>query len=192
MRRALQLVDLLLIAAVFVAFGIFSPDWVVLAAYVAAVAYIAFLRRQDLFLHFAVASVLAAVWAFLGRAEYGYNQPFVVVAGINAFALFGWAAGLFACYLLFSHEERLHRLRGFWRQFGLFLAIYWPLLIAAETLSYHVFDIRNLAAAAYPGLPVCDCIHAPPWMQALYFGMGPAYFVICWALRLEKGRPPAV
>lgn len=188
MRRGLLLADILFVAAVFLGFGIFSPDWVVLAAYVAAVAYLVVTRRQSLFLHFSVASALAATWAFLGRAEYGYNQPFLVVAGVNAFALFGWAAGLFACYLLFSHEERLRRVRGFGRQLLLFCVIYWPLLILAETLAYHAFGIHNLAAAAYPGLPICDCIHAPPWMQTLYFAMGPLYFSICYALRLERGR----
>ena len=185
-RPFLLTVDALLVALVIALFGIFPADQVVIVAYLSTILYLVVTKRTNLFLHFTVASAMAAIWAFLGRSEYGYNQPFLVVDGINLFALFGWAAGLFASYLLFSHEEHVFRLKGFARQLGLFVAIYWPLLIAAETVAYHVFDIHNLAARAYPGLPLCDCLHAPRWMQALYFAMGPAFFAICWSLRLER------
>ncbi len=185
-RPFLLTVDALLVALVIALFGVFPADQVVIVAYLAIILYLVVTRRANLFLHFAVASSMAAIWAFLGRGEYGYNQAFLVINGVNLFALFGWAAGLFAAYLLFSHEEHIFRLKGFGRQIGLFAAIYWPLLVAAETVAYHVFDIRNVAASAYPGLPLCDCIHAPPWMQAVYFAMGPIFFAICWSLRLEN------
>jgi len=187
-RPFLLAVDLLLVAIVIASFGVFSADQVVLVAYLSTILYLVVTRRTNLFLHFAVASAMAALWAFLGRNEYGYNHPFLVVAGINAFPLFGWAAGLFATYLLFSHEEHIFRLKGFVRQIGLFLAIYWPLLVLAESLAYHVFNIHNLAASSYVGLPICDCLHAPRWMQALYFAMGPMFFAVCWSLRLERKR----
>lgn len=187
-RPLLLAIDLLLIAIVVASFGVFSADKVLLAAYFSAIAYLLVTRRTNLFLHFFVASVLASLWAFLGRAEYGYNQPFFLINGINAFPLFGWAGGLFASYLVFSHEEHAFGLKGFARQFGLYLLVYWFLLVLAETLSYHVFDIHNLAASGYAGLPICDCIHAPRWMQALYFAMGPIYFSICWMFRLEGKR----
>ncbi len=185
-RPFLLTVDALLIALVIALFGIFPADQVVIVAYLAIILYLVVTRRTNLFLHFTVASTMAALWAFLGRSEYGYNHPFLVVDGVNLFSLFGWAAGLFASYLLFSHEEHVFRLKGFARQLGLFLVIYWPLLVLAETVAYHVFDIHNLASAAYVGLPICDCLHAPRWMQALYFAMGPMFFAICWSLRLEN------
>lgn len=179
-------VDALLVLLVIALFGIFPADKVVAGAYLSIIAYLVVTRRTNLFLHFAVASVISAVWAYLGRAEYGYNHAYLVVGGINLFPLFGWAAGLFAAYLLFSHEEHVFRLQGFVRQFALFALIFWPMLVFAETVAYHVFNVRNVAAAAYPGLPFCDCIHAPAWMQAVYFAMGPVFFTICWALKLEK------
>ena len=187
-RPFLLAIDALLIALVIALFGVFSADQVVFAAYFLTILYLVVTRRTKLFLHFAVASVIAALWAYLGRAEYGYNQPFLVIGGMNAFPLFAWAAGLFATYLLFSHEEHVFRLKGFGSQLGLFLAIYWPLLILAETVAYHVFNIHNVASAAYVGLPLCDCLHAPRWMQALYFAMGPIFFTLCWSLRLERKR----
>ncbi len=187
-RPSLLTVDALLVALVIALFGIFSADQVVIVAYLSTILYLVVTKRTNLFLHFAVASAMAAIWAFLGRSEYGYNQPFLAVGGISLFALFGWAAGLFASYLLFSHEEHIFHRKGFLRQLGLFVAIYWPLLIVAETVAYHVFDIHNLAASAYVGLPLCDCLHAPRWMQALYFAMGPMFFAICWSLRLERTR----
>ena len=190
-RPFLLTLDLLLVAIVIASFGIVPADQAVIVAYLFAILYLVVTRRTNLFLHFAVASAMAGLWTFLGRAEYGYNQAFIVVGGVNLFSLFAWAAGLFSAYLLFSHEEEVFRLRGFARQLGLFVLVYWPLLLFAETVAYHVFDIHNLASAAYPGLPVCDCLHAPRWMQALYFAMGPAFFAICWSLRLEnrsKGR----
>ena len=184
-------VDALLVTLVVALFGIFPADQVVTVAYLSTVLYLVVTKRTNLFLHFAAASAIAALWAYLGRGEYGYNHSYLVVGGVNLFPLFGWAAGLFAAYLLFSHEEHVFRLKGFARQLGLFVAIYWPLLVLAETVAYHVFDIHNVAAAAYPGLPLCDCLHAPVWMQALYFAMGPIYFAICWSLRLErKPRSP--
>lgn len=185
-RPFLLTVDALLVALVIALFGIFPADQVVIVAFLSTILYLVVTKRTNLFLHFAAASAIAALWAYIGRGEYGYNQPFLVVGGINLFPLFGWAAGLFATYLLFSHEEHVFRLKGFGNQLCLFLAIYWPLLIFAETVAYHVFNIHNVASASYQGLPLCDCLHAPRWMQALYFAMGPLYFAVCWSLRLEN------
>ena len=64
--------------------------------------------------------------------------------------------------------------------------IFWALLILAEVLGYHVFEIRNAATGMYPGLPICDCIHAPPWMQAVYFALGPLYYGLLKMFKLER------
>lgn len=186
MLRSFLLIDVILVAIVLFSLGVFPPDWVVLISYLFLIGYLIHTRRTNLFQHLTVATVIALIWAVLGRGEYGYNQTFLSVFGVNFFPLFGWAAGLFAAYLLFSHQEQKHHAKGFQHQMAVFVAIFWPLLIFAETIAYHAFNIRNIAAADYPGLPICDCMHAPPYMQAVYFLMGPLYFMICWKLRLER------
>jgi hypothetical protein len=49
-----------------------------------------------------------------------------------------------------------------------------------------VFNIQNVATASYPGLPICDCIHAAPWMQFAYFAMGPIYYLLIHSLKLNR------
>ncbi len=58
-------------------------------------------------------------------------------------------------------------------------------LISVETIAYHLFGMQNLTAAAYPGIPICNCMHAQPWMQLSYFLLGPIYFI---ALKVFKVR----
>ncbi len=186
MSRSFLLIDILIVSIAIFSLGVFRPDVVVIIAFAFTILYLIITHRSNLFEHLAVSTVLALVWAVVGRHEYGYNQTFVAIGGVNLFPLFVGATGLFATYLLFSHQELRHRAKGFQHQLFVFLAIYWPLLIFVETIAYHVFNIRNVAAAEYPGLPICDCMHAPPYMQAVYFLMGPLYFAICWKLRLER------
>ena len=56
--------------------------------------------------------------------------------------------------------------------------MFWFGLLGIETISYHILEIRNLATANYKGLPICNCVHAPLWMQISYFIIGPLYFLV--------------
>lgn len=107
--------------------------------------YILLTRRKSLYYHFAIASIVASVWMFIAKDEYGYNRDFITVAGINFYPLFAWAIGLFGAYVLYSHYEHILKEQGFLRKFLLFAAFYWPLLISVEMIAYHIFNIRNLA-----------------------------------------------
>jgi hypothetical protein len=42
------------------------------------------------------------------------------------------------------------------------------------------------ATFGYPGLPLCDCIHAPRWVQVTYLSMGPIYFGLAEWLGLNR------
>lgn len=185
-KKQLLIADKFIYVLVVFLLGIFSPDYVVIAAYLLVIPYVLLTQRKSLYYHFIVSSVIALMWMLIAKGEYGYNRDFLTLAGINLYPLFAWAIGLFGAYLIYSHYEHILKEQGFLRQFLLFVAFYWPLLIAVETIAYHVFDIRNIAAASYLGLPICDCIHAPKWMQAAYFAMGPVFFSVCYALKLEN------
>ena len=63
-------------------------------------------------------------------------------------------------------------------KFAKFSFIYFFLLVTAEYLAYHHLNIQNISTSQYQGLPFCDCLHAPRWMQFSYFAMGPVFFIL--------------
>lgn len=185
-KTQLLIADKVVYILVVLLLGIFKPDYVVIAAYLLIIPYILITQRKSLYYHFVVASLVALVWMLIAKGEYGYNRDFLIVFDINLYPLFAWAIGLLGAYVIYSHYEHILKEQGFLRQFLLFVAFYWPLLISVEAIAYHIFNIRNLATAAYSGLPICNCIHAPRWMQAAYFAMGPIFFAICYTMKLEN------
>jgi hypothetical protein len=40
--------------------------------------------------------------------------------------------------------------------------------------------------ANFKGIPIAECIHAPSWMQAIYFAMGPAYYTACSLYKTKR------
>lgn len=166
--------------------GLFRPDYVVIAVFFLIIPYLILTQRRTLFYHLVVAFLVALIWMLIAKNEYGYNQNFLTLSGINLFPLFAWTVGMFAIYVIYSHYEHILMEHGFIRQLLLFMAFYFPFLIATETIAYHLFNIHNLAANSYQGLPLCDCIHAPRWMQSAYFAIGPIFFSVCRALKLEN------
>lgn len=185
-KKQLLIADKSIYVFVILLLGFFSPDYVVIAAYFLAIPYILLTQRKSLLQHFAVASLIAFAWMIIAKNEYLYNLEFLTLFGINLYPLFAWAIGLFGVYVIYSHYKHMLKEQGFLRQIVLFVAFYWPLLIGTETIAYHIFDIKNIATASYPGLPFCDCIHAPRWMQISYFLLGPLFFAVCYYLRLEN------
>lgn len=173
------LIDKLAFVTVISLFAVVPPDVLVILIYVFMVPYLFLTHRRRELPFFMLASALALAWMLLAQSQYGYNQAFLSFYGLNLFALFAWATGLFGAYLLSSHWEALLPIHNKWRRLGLFLLFYWPILISAETLFYHVFNVQNLATANYAGLPICNCLHAPQWMQIAYFALGPLYFMLC-------------
>ena len=131
-----------------------------------------------------LAAALAGAWLYASNGFYQYEYAYFSFRGLNVFPLAMWLWGLFLFYCLYlALEERFldkyRPGRSFWLRFLLYCGLYWIFLIALESFGYHVLGIRNVAAGGYPGLPFCDCIHAPSWMQAAYLMMGPLYFLLC-------------
>ncbi|MFH1533469.1 MAG: hypothetical protein ABID64_00885 [Nitrospirota bacterium] len=126
-----------------------------------------------------MASVLSVAWVYIASNQYGYNSEMLKIFGLNTYPLFAWAIVLFIFVNLYFFLENVLEFSGKIKKILLFMGLYWSLLILGETIWYHVFDIQNVATAMYSGLPICDCLHAPLWMQVSYFAMGPVYFVMC-------------
>ena len=142
--------------------------------------------KKNLFYHFLVAFLVASIWLLFANKECEYNHDFLAINGFNWFTWLAWGLGLFFVYILYLLVVNKIKPKNFIQKFLIFLIIYWPFLILAETVGYYTFNIHNIAAANYPGLPICHCMHAPLWMQIGYFSLGPIYFLICYLLKLEN------
>lgn len=185
-KKQLIIVDTLIFVIVILLLGVFRPDFLMIGVYFMLYLYLFLTARKAAFYHLYVSSLVALIWMLIANGQYGYNQEFITIFGLNVYPFFAWASGLFAAYLIYSHWEHKLKSAGFLKKLILFVAIYWLIIISLETIAYHVFNIRNLSTAVYAGLPICDCIHAPVWMQISYLLLGPIYFGICELIGLEN------
>lgn len=185
-KKQLLIIDIIISIIVIILLGIINADYIVIAVYFLTIPYLIITRRKNSLYHLLIATLVAFVWMIIARNFYGYNQNFISILGINTFPFFAWSIGLFSVYLIYSHYEHILKQKGYARQILLFLIFFIPLLLFIETMGYHVFNIHNLATQQYPGIPICNCIHAPSWMQISYFLLGPIFFIICLILRLEN------
>ncbi len=177
--------DISLVVVIVLLAGIFRSDYVFLTVFLLILPYIYLTNRKKFIPHYLLAIAVGIVWMTVGHGQYGYNQDYLNVLGFNAYPLFGWPIGLFGMYLIYIHVRRYIKHNKLVYQLGLYSIIYWILLLAGETVFYHVFNVHNEATAQYIGLPICDCLHAPAWMQLVYFSLGPLYFIIIKLLRLD-------
>ncbi|MBU0982044.1 hypothetical protein KKC94_05120 [Patescibacteria group bacterium] len=174
----LLIADELLSVIIILAITLLRPDYLFIGVYVLIIPYLILSRRTRLLPNLVISSIIAIIWTYLASSMYDYNHVYITILGMNAYPLFGWAIGLFGVYMIFSHYGYRFKKCRFTKKLLLFCLMYWILLIIAETVAYHIFNIHDLATAAYSGLPLCNCMHAPHWMQAAYFAMGPIYFLI--------------
>ena len=152
-----------------------SPDSTLAAAYFLTIPYF-WRARPRLLRTLALASGVALAWTFLGNGHYRYAWDYLRVGNISFLPFFAWALGLTGAFVFTEHaQERLQR-PTLAKKLLLYAAIYYSMLIAIETIVYHLFLLKNAATAAYPGLPLCNCIHAPRWMQVTYGALGPLCF----------------
>jgi hypothetical protein len=185
-RKPLLIIDIVFSIIVLFLTFIFKSEFILITTFFLIIVYLIISDRKKFFYHFLTASIVATLWMIVAKKEYGYNHDFITILGYNAFPLFSWAIGLFCVYVLYSYLEHLFHEDGFIKKFILFTILFIPILLIAETLGYHVFDIHNIATAKYTPLPICNCIHAPWWMQLSYILLGPIYFIICYLLNLEN------
>lgn len=185
-KNQLIIADKALYIIIFLLLGLLRPDIVMMVVYFSLYPYLFLTKRKKAINHLLIASVVSLGWMLIANSQYKYNQKMFLIFSLNSYPLFTWAVGLFAAYLIYSHWEPIIKKHSLIKKMLLFVAFYWSLLIIAETLAYHGFNIKNLATASYAGLPFCNCIHAPIWMQISYLMLGPIYFGICELIGLEN------
>ena len=170
--------DKALFFLMFVLLGLIRPDMLVIMGYLILFPYLYWTGRKKYLKPLLISSVLAVLWMVIAKNQYNYNTKMMQIQGVSLFPLFAWALGLFIFYLIASSSFSGVSRR--WIRVLLILTMYWVMLIFIESIAYHVFHIQNAGAAMYSGLPVCDCIHAPAWMQIVYLGMGPVYLLLMY------------
>lgn len=185
-KKQLIIADKIIYVFVVLLLGVLRPDALMIGVYFMLYPYLFLTARKSAFYHLFISSIIALIWMIIVKNQYGYSREMMAIFGLNSFPLFAWASGLFATYLIYSHWEHILRKQGWLKKMLLFVAFYWPILISVETIAYHVFNIKNLATTAYVGLPICDCIHAPRWVQISYLALGPLYFAVCELIGLEN------
>lgn len=158
--------------------GLFHRGAAVLIPYSLAWLTIIVLRKKEYAAALSLSTVLGIIWVYIGRNLYLYKNEALVVGGINMFTLASFALGLLGVYIIYRQFLAKLRYRKYYRQIILYIGIYWTLLISFEWAGYHIFDIKNEAAAAYPGLLFFNCLHAPPFMQIAYLSFGPVFFLL--------------
>lgn len=187
-KRQLVVADIVVsfIVVALILFGVFRLDFLMVWVYLLIYPYLFLTARKNAFYHLYVSSLMALVWVFIANSNYEYNKVALKIFGLNAYPLFAWACGFFAVYMIYSQWEHKIKSVSFLKRFLLFTGLYLVFLIFVETFAYHVFGIMDIATVSYSGLPICDCIHAPVWMQIAYLSMGPIYFGICELIGLEN------
>lgn len=185
-RNQLIIIDKVLFVLLIMLLGLFRPDTLVIFTYFMLYPYLFLTKRKNAILHLIVSSLISIIWVIIANNQYGYNREIILIFGLNSFPLFAWSVGLFGIYLIYSYWEHKLKDLNFISKLIIFSIVYIILLIAVETIAYHLFNIQDLATAMYPGLPICNCIHAPIWMQISYLLMGSIYFTICSLLGLEN------
>lgn len=183
-RKTLLFADKIISIIVILLLGLIRPDFLVMSVYILLFPYLYLTQRKEALNHLAVSSLIALAWVIFANSHYNYNFETLKIFGLNSYPLFSFAVGLFAGYILYSHWE--HKVKRWCSKLLLFSLIYWPLLILVETVAYYSFGIHNVATGIYAGLPICNCMHAPIWMQISYFLIGPIYFIICELLEFEN------
>jgi len=183
-RQPFILADALATILFFASIGI-SVDFLILLILILPVPYLLLTGRKDLFPALLLAFAMSLAWGIPASSLYVYKTSRFVIGPLNLYPICYWAMGLFGAYFLFRTFRP--RIKRFWMRWLSFSLFFWTGLVVIETVSYHVFGLKDLATANYCGLPVLDCIHGPLVMKAVYFTMGSLYFLLLALLEKSGG-----
>ena len=125
-----------------------------------------------------LAFAVAATWTYATRQMYDYNLAFATVFGVSVFPVIAWTIALTLGYTLITAFFKHVGIRPIPLQFLIMCVVYVATVVIVETIGYHVVGIQNLGTSQYVGLPLCDCLHAPRWMQFGYFALGPLHWIL--------------
>ena len=178
-RKRFFFSDLFIALSVLVLFAIFRNwgDFVLLASWVLVLVYMIVMRRFEAVSHLLLATVVSMIWVHYAKDYYAYQQDFVKIFGMNSIPLMAWSLTLYGLYQVCNNYKFVRPIYNFL----LFVLVFLFFGILFETVAYHLLNIRNTMTANFPGLPICDCVHAPRWMQMIYFSLGPMYYFVIMA-----------
>ncbi len=166
--------DIGLLFAILGSYALLDGTIASILAFCIAPIYLIATKRTRLLKYFVISIIITSIYLLIAHEYYNYGTNALMPFGLPMLPFFAWSIGLFAVRII---VEQIHAKP--WKQFIIITALYWIVLLSMETIAYHLIGIRNIATAAYPGLPICDCIHAPQWMQVSYLLIGPGYLIIC-------------
>lgn len=174
--KRLVLTDLSIGFIVLVFFAAFKDiaDYVLLTAWIFTFCYLVRARRFMATLHQILAALLSAIWIHFAKDYYGYEYNFLKIFGLNSLPLLAWSLTLFGLHEYCSHFQ----FKKWVHNFLFYVLVFWFFGILVETVTYHNLGLHNSLTSAYEGLPICDCVHAPGWMQLVYLMMGPFYYLL--------------
>lgn len=189
MKTDFLLIDLALFAAAVAALPLVGIGAVMIMVSILAIPYFRTRSKRHLLLPFLVALVMALVWTWYAGDMYRYKESILHLGQLNLYPVLFWLFGLFINMTVYDDLMKyLHR-HPIWIRLILFSLMFWAGLLFVEIMAYHVYGVHNLATMGYPGLPGCDCIHGPRWMQTCYLASGPLYFVAITLLGYHRNRP---
>ena len=172
------IIDLITIFLFFILLFLIGMDYTMFILLVAVCPFLIITKRKGLIFSLIIALMIAVIWGWIAEKYYVYAESSFKTELLNFYPILFWTLGLFMAILLFRDVKLIFDIKTFKVKLIIFSVLFWFGLIAIETISYHILEIRNLATAEYKGLPICDCIHAPLWIQISYFIIGPLYFII--------------
>jgi hypothetical protein len=175
-RERFFFIDLSIAIGVLLLFAVFRSwgDYVLLISWVLVFGYMMLMKRYEEVSHLLLATVISILWVHFAKEYYAYKHDFVIIFGMNSLPLMAWSLTLFGLYQVCNNYK--FRNKAF--NFLLFFLVFFVFGIVFETVAYHLLDIRNTMTSQFEGLPICDCVHAPRWMQWAYLALGPVYYVV--------------
>lgn len=189
LKNAFLLIDLGLFALAIAAFPLIGVGAVMLLVALVSIPYFRSQSKRHLLPAFFIALAMACLWAWFAGEMYRYQESILQFGRINLYPVLFWLFGLFINMTVYDDLMRhLHRL-PLWTHLVVFTLMFWAGLIFVEVMAYHVYGVRNLATMGYPGLPGCNCIHGPLWMQTSYLASGPIYFMAITLFGYHQSHP---
>jgi len=180
--------DLAIITLILLLLAVFQSDTIFIAMHVFLSAYLVATQRTGLLFPLATALLVSTTWIYLAQDYYAYDRSFLVIGNMNLWPWSAWVWSLFLVCYVYRGVEARYAIRGRLNRLLVFSLIFWFMLISAETFAYHSLGLVDIATLKYEGLPLCDCIHGPGWMQAGYLALGPLYFILTRSLLLLASR----
>lgn len=172
------IIDLIATFLFFILLFLIGVDYTMFILLVVVFPFLIITKRKDLIFSLIVALMIAVIWGWIAEKYYVYAESSFKTELLNFYPILFWTIGLFMAILLFRDIKLIFGIKTFKVKLIIFSGLFWFGLLSIETISYHILEIRNLATAECKGLPICNCIHAPLWMQISYFIIGPLYFII--------------